>query len=324
MLHELLSDLANRYTYERAKPFAGSEFGNFVRHDIAIEAKKNLLFWPFDLTVKASVGAGVWAAVPWLGFFDPLVTDSATRGYYVVYLINAQSNEIFLSMNQGTTAVYNEFGESKGQEVLQRRALDMRQRVIKAAAHFDSSPIDLGSEDRLPRGYMAGHSFGRRYKAGSISAEQFIDDLYKMLSAYETLTNFGGTTPSDVMQEEAPSTEVEEVRKYFLSKRIERAPNVRRQVLERRGSKCEGCGVIPEIHLKYSGPLINTPLDVHHKSAISQLKEGESRRYKIPDDFLVLCPNCHRLIHKQDNTSDLNALKNSLAFTLTAKKSPHS
>lgn len=85
MLADYLSRLALEYTYERAKPFVGSKFGDFVRHDIAIEAKKILTFWPFELKVKASVGQGVWASVPWLAFFDPLITESATQGFYVVY-----------------------------------------------------------------------------------------------------------------------------------------------------------------------------------------------------------------------------------------------
>ena len=34
MLHEMLARLAKEYTYERAKPFSNSEFGNFVRHDL--------------------------------------------------------------------------------------------------------------------------------------------------------------------------------------------------------------------------------------------------------------------------------------------------
>lgn len=32
MLHEMLSELSKRYTYERGKPFVDSEFGNFVRY----------------------------------------------------------------------------------------------------------------------------------------------------------------------------------------------------------------------------------------------------------------------------------------------------
>ncbi len=96
MLAAHLSRLANEYTYERVKPFTGSKFGDFVRHDIAIEAKKLLVFWPFEIRVKASVGQGVWASVPWLAFFDPLITETATKGFYVVYLVNSDAQTITL------------------------------------------------------------------------------------------------------------------------------------------------------------------------------------------------------------------------------------
>ena len=41
------------------------------------------------LSVKGSPGAGQWAAVPWISVFDDIVTDSATHGYYVVYLFHS-------------------------------------------------------------------------------------------------------------------------------------------------------------------------------------------------------------------------------------------
>lgn len=181
MLHDDLTRLATEYSRERTKAFSQSEFGNFVRHDIAISAKKQITFLPFDLSVKASVGAGVWAAIPWLGFFDPLITESATSGFYVVYLVNPDSQEIFLSLNQGATEIYQEFGESSGLEVLRRRAKDMTDRVREYARLFDLDPISLGSDARLPKGYAAGHAFGRKYTAGSINSERFSDDLEKML-----------------------------------------------------------------------------------------------------------------------------------------------
>jgi len=56
LLADQLSKLATDYVYERAKPFTGSKFGDFVRHDIAVKAKKIITFSPFDLKVKASVG----------------------------------------------------------------------------------------------------------------------------------------------------------------------------------------------------------------------------------------------------------------------------
>jgi len=314
MLHDKLARLAKEYTYERAKNFAGSEFANFVRHDLAIAAKQQLIFRQHDLKVKASVGAGNWAAVPWLGFFDPLITETATQGFYVVYLINAQSEEIFLSLNQGTTAAYQSFGEPDGRKYLARNATEMAARVQSFANKFSTAPIDLGSEDKLPLGYMAGHAFGRRYDANNINQDQFYADFDMMLAAYQALIDLGGTTPADVMLEIAGSTDVVESRNYVLSRRIERAPNVRLPVLQKRGAICESCGLDPAIQYDYQGPLKNTPLDVHHKRSISHMAEGESRRYKIPDDFLVLCPTCHRMIHKQLDPSNLEQLKMKLKF----------
>lgn len=320
MLHQGLARLALEYSHERAKSFSGSEFGNFVRHDLSIEAKKHILFLPYELKVKASVGAGVWAAVPWLAFFDPLVTETATAGFYVVYLINPDTNEIFLYLNQGTTAIYKEYGEAKGQDVLRRRALDMSQRVSKFSKLFDDSSIDLGSDASLPKGYMAGHAFGRKYHASNIDKDMFAVDLERMLSAYQHLIELGGLTPSDVMQEESGTSDIEETRRYMLSRRIERAPNVRSKVLERKGLTCEACRLDPKLHLGFKGPPSETPLDVHHSKPIKELAEGESRRYKIPDDFMVLCPTCHRLVHKLDDPSDLGLLIERINFTFQPKR----
>lgn len=315
MLDEQLAELAKRFVYERGKPYAGSDFANFVRHDIAIEAKKHLLYLPYDLKVKASVGAGNWAAVPWLAFFDPLITESATKGFYVVYLVNAQTEEIYLSLNQGTTAAYQSFGEKRGREYLKRTAIEICERIPEFAEKFESDPIDLGSTEALPAGYMAGHAFGRKYAASKIDKSLFYADFETMIAAYSALVDRGGTTPTENLMEQAESTSIEESRRYVLSRRIERAPNVRVPVLKAKGAVCEACRLDPQIQYNFIGPLKSTPLDVHHSKPIRELAEGESRRYKIPDDFLVLCPTCHRMIHKQLDTSDIDLLRQTLAFS---------
>lgn len=316
MLADHLSRLATEYTHERVKSFTGSEFGDFVRHDIAVEAKKALMLWPFELKVKASVGQGVWASVPWLAFFDPLITETATKGFYVVYLINPDARTITLSMNQGTTAIYNDFGQSRGRDVLRRRARDMADRVPEFVKRFSEDSIDLGSEAGLPAGYEAGHSFGKVYKASGLTDDQLAEDLYHMLLAYEALVNRGGTTPSEVMQEEAGGKDIEETRRYILSRRIERSPKVRKDVLKAKPPICECCGLDPKRDYGFAGPVHEAPLDVHHAAPLHGLAEGETRRYQIPDDFMVLCPTCHRMIHKIGAPSDLARLKKMLRFKI--------
>lgn len=303
-----MQQLTSQYAYERVKRFEGNDLGNFARHDLAMEAKKLLVFWPFDLKVKASVGAGNWAAVPWLGFFDPLITSSATNGFYVVYLINADAQTVILSLNQGTTAVTEEF-KSKANDVLQRRAISMVDRLPEFSGYFDTSPIDLGSEAALPKSYEAGHAMGKTYALQELEKPEFLDDLQQLLFAYQALVDRGGLIPLDVMQEQAGTSDIVETRKYTLSARIERSADVRKKVLKFKPPVCEACGLDPSKKYSFLGKAHEYPLDVHHAKPLRELAEGESRRYKIPNDFMVLCPTCHRMIHKQVDPSDLDALK---------------
>jgi hypothetical protein len=45
----------------------------------------------------------------------------------------------------------------------------------------------------------------------------------------------------------------------------------------------------------------------HQKLAIAQ--EGVAVTYDVAADFAVLCANCHRMIHKSDDPSDLNKFR---------------
>lgn len=273
------------------------------------------------MKVKASLGQGVWASVPWLAFFDPLITETATQGFYVVYLINPDEQTIILSMNQGTTAIYNDFGTFRGRDVLRRRARDMADRIPEFAKLFSQEAIDLGSEADLPAGYEAGHSFGKTYRAGAIADEELQKDLHNMLLGYEALVNRGGTTPSEVMQDEANGKNVEETRRYILSRRIERSPKVRKDVLKAKPPICECCGLDPQRDYGFNGRPQETPLDVHHARPLLGLAEGETRRYRVPDDFMVLCPTCHRMIHKIDDPSGLAKLRQMLRFKIAREVS---
>ena len=105
---------------------------------------------------QGSAGAGNWAETPWVAVFDLSVTDTATRGHYVVYLFRADGTAVHLSLNQGTTAVFNT--ESRRyREVLEARSreyvslLDLRTRD-----DLHLGPVDLGGgRPPLTPGYEA-------------------------------------------------------------------------------------------------------------------------------------------------------------------------
>jgi hypothetical protein len=133
-----------------------------------------------------------WAEVPWLAAFDPIVTDGATRGYYVVYLFHVSESIVHLSLNQGTTAVREEFG-STARHVLSERAAFIHERLPDFVLRLSATQIALGSTARLPGDYAAGHALGVTYSLDNLPDEQSLTgDLRSALQAYRALTFRGG------------------------------------------------------------------------------------------------------------------------------------
>src|SRR5262245_30421357 len=160
MLRDALSRICLDFKTAREGPFASHLLAEFIRGGAAGEVQAALGELAGGLICKGSAGAGNWAEVPWLAVFDPFVTDSATRGYYVVYLFAADGSRVCLSLNQGTTAVRREFTK-QARAVLRDRAVLMRHRLADWVKQFELQELALESPGTLPRNYEAGHAFGR-------------------------------------------------------------------------------------------------------------------------------------------------------------------
>ncbi len=76
-------------------------------------------------------------------------------------------------------------------------------------------------------------------------------------------------------------------------------------IKEHLGYVCMACGLDP---IEEYGENMKGIMEAHHKKPYADIQEGESRTVE-PDDFLILCPTCHRLIHKLDSPDDLDGLK---------------
>jgi 5-methylcytosine-specific restriction enzyme A len=50
-------------------------------------------------------------------------------------------------------------------------------------------------------------------------------------------------------------------------------------------------------------------IEAHHLRPIASLKEGSAAVYDVKKDLAVLCSNCHRMIHRSDDPSDLKAFR---------------
>ena len=311
MLRPTLERILSDYPAALGEAFAGNPTVSFIRNQAPLALAEALPPSLATFRCVGSGGAGNFATVPWLAVFDPLVTNSATQGYYVVYLFNKESQSVYLSLNQGATALRAEFG-SQAPQVLHERANLMALRLPDYVANFDTASISLNSTRELPRDYEAGHAFGRHYFLESLPTEaELRADLQQIVLAYDALTHRGGLSASVEEDEDASGPHgstltIIEKRKYKFHKRIERNGAGARLAKKLHGSTCQACCFNFE---QQYGEMGTDFIEAHHLKQLSTLEEGVAVTYNLATDFAVLCANCHRMIHKMDDVSDLPGFK---------------
>ena len=265
------------------------------------------------LKVKGGVGAGNWAQVPWCCLLDLSVTTTPTKGIYVVYLFNSKYNKIYLSLNQGTDSLNEEYGEKEYINILKLRASLYKSKLNK---YKDQLPLDniVNFRGRKADGYSAGHIIGIEYDAMNLPSDsKLVADLNVILEAYSSLFD-NEIEPLDEDDAELIASRyktIEEKKIYCLHRRIERKSCVK-EVKKIHGLKCECCGL--NFEERY-GKLGKGFIEVHHLIPLSSLKLGECKEYDPHKDFAVLCSNCHRMIHRQSDPSDIDALRKQLKGT---------
>jgi hypothetical protein len=63
-----------------------------------------------DFIFKGSEGEGNLTKTPWFGVLNPEITDTARKGYYIVYLFDEDFNKLFLAIGFGVKQFENRYG----------------------------------------------------------------------------------------------------------------------------------------------------------------------------------------------------------------------
>lgn len=211
-LKEKLSKFVKSWVQATKEPFSGHPIADFFRQDLKKEiediVKKN--FDSFE--VKASVGAGNWANVPWISILNPVITLTTQDGIYPVYLFNADGSGFYLSLNQGTTTPARNLGKKQAEK---------REQAIKKIllAHFPDlkrwgeQEIDLKAETPLGKSYEKPNIAARFYDCEAIpDSDVLIRDLKELLRIYKDVekVNF-----DKLLEEETSNTQdIEEVSEF--------------------------------------------------------------------------------------------------------------
>ena len=157
---QLITKYGEIYSHVTINKDYKNSFGSIIRHDIPNELKKITGLNESIYSIKGSHGAGRWTSVPWIAIFDKRMTISAQKGIYIVYLLNKETKELYLTLNQGATDVAQTGNSTDGKltftgialsngnktiEELKRRAQEIR-RSISIVDKYSNNIINTGSD----------------------------------------------------------------------------------------------------------------------------------------------------------------------------------
>ena len=193
LFYQFMNEYADELNEARAHEDFKRPFGNLVRHDISQKIQEKVDGSIYK--VKGSVGAGRWTDVPWVAVFDTRITSSAQKGVYIVYLLNKDTKELYLTLNQGATDVAQEGGSgSEGKLAFTGIATASNDKTtgsLKAKA--DAIRNAIGGRSKLKSGiintgskaYDAGCIYFKKYSLLSLPEDdELFADLYQFVEAY--------------------------------------------------------------------------------------------------------------------------------------------
>lgn len=308
-MKEFFQNILSDYPEAYGQQLTNHPLANLIRKDLP-DAIKKVISDDKRFLVKGSAGAGNWTAIPWVAIFDILITNTAQSGYYPVYLFRDDMSGFYLSLNQGVTELKEKY-KSDAKHVLKLRAQDFRAQLGVIPSNFSKIEIDLKklntTRSELPRLYEAGNIFAKYYSTYNLPTnEQLHTDLFEMLKLYETLS-YNELSPMSQAEKENDESRFigyEDLRKFRFHKRIERNSQLSKKVKELQGYSCKACKMN---FIDEYGTLGENFIEAHHLIPISKL-ENEKISLDIRKDFTVLCSNCHSMIHRLEDPSNLELL----------------
>ncbi len=309
-IRDELSGVLGAIAEAQKEPLAAHPLAHRITYDWR-EAVEHVVADP-SYKVEGSPGKGNWAETVWLSVFDRIITDTARLGYYVVYLVARDGSRAYLSLNQATTEIYDQVGGQRYREVLE----DTATRDVGLLAHEDTSglelgPIDLGGTTMLTRGYEAGNIAGLEYRHGALPSEdQIEDDLTRMLLLYASLAEARDQVQADESDaggsSQPPLTGIE-ARSYRWHRRAERSRSLAAAAKRVHGNICQvpACG--KDLNSIYGEVLAKSYIEAHHLTPFADL-DGRPTQLDPAADFAVVCPDCHRMLHKRKDPYTLSEL----------------
>lgn len=195
-LNNLFSQVMNEYGTVLSEVKSTNNYKHPFRNILGIEIPRKI----YDLfniqppyILKSSYGRGKWTDVPWMAIFDKRITTSAKKGVYIVYIFNKDTKELFLTLNQGVTAVAQNIPSDSENEVLFTSVSKVKNKEaeeqLRKNADYIRNTLGIKQTIDVKCGssmYDAGCIWSKKYTLENLPVDnELINDLKDFMELYQ-------------------------------------------------------------------------------------------------------------------------------------------
>ena len=220
--------------------------------------------------VESSVGHGNLGVIPWLAVMDKSVTDSATKGFYVVYLFSRSTKKLYLTIALGSFQFEMIYGRNN---TCLEKISDAKKRFQQLFDHLkpDSivNNINLVEDEETFEDPIKGSSrflvssfekcvcFAKEYDVKNIDNYDLDKDLKEFLTSYDEIINDPQAENLDIIVESTLKIQKASILDYQIPsfKPREREPKKRKVSIvhvakqKRRTQQSKKIGTAGEEHV---------------------------------------------------------------------------
>jgi len=192
MLRDYVEKVLIEYNDVRNKEnFSDNPLAKVLRNEFP-NYLKELTDIPGNYKFYGSAGQGNWTYSPWVAVFNKKITESAQKGYYIVYLFCEDMKGVYLSLNQGMTDIKKQTSSnSQTKDLLSSRAEDFRNQLKDSLSSelLDKIDLEIENSPNAPF-YEAGNIYAKYYSLENLPSEESLEaDFKEFLRLYDLLVD---------------------------------------------------------------------------------------------------------------------------------------
>ena len=164
--------------------------------------------------VDSSLGKGLLSAAPWLTVMDRSVTDTATEGFYVVYLFSRSAKTLYLAIGIGATQFQDIYGMTKLAlekideankkffELFRKyQPVNTINQIDLLEDDLDFEPPIKGTARNLVSGFEKGTNFIKKYDLKNLTDDELLKDLREYINIYSNIIEDPNAENLDILAE---------------------------------------------------------------------------------------------------------------------------